>query len=107
MSIEDIILQNDNRGVSQLRKHLPENFCMETAQKLLNNGSKVIMGTGFYIYSLDAPETDGPVGVAFLAKALRVSVICAIGSYSISISSIASSAIARFLATTLTTGCPS
>ena len=43
MSIEDIILQNDNRGVSQLRKHLPENFCMETAQKLLNNGSKVIM----------------------------------------------------------------
>ena len=71
MSIEDIILQNDNRGVSQLRKHLPENFCMETAQKLLNNGPKVIIGTGFYIYSLDAPETDGPVGVAFLAKALQ------------------------------------
>ncbi len=71
MSIEDIILQNDNRGVSQLRKHLPENFCMETAQKLLNNGSNVIIGTGFYIYSLDAPETDGPVGVAFLAKALQ------------------------------------
>ena len=71
MTIEDIILQNDNRGVSQLRKHLSENFCMDGANKLLNNGSKVIIGTGFYIYSLDAPETDGPVGVTFLAKALQ------------------------------------
>ena len=70
-SIEDIILACDRRGISKLRKHMPESFCYEAAQLLIDNPGPVIICTGFYILRASAPETDGPPGAFFLGQALE------------------------------------
>ena len=75
MSIEDIILSHDRRGISALRGYLPSHFCDEAASFILdncgdNNGTALIT-TGFFILSAQAPETDGPPGAVALAKALH------------------------------------
>lgn len=68
--IEDIILDRDKRGVSALRGHLPDNFCEQTAQFILDHPGRVLILTGFYILAAGAPETDGPPGAYFLGQAL-------------------------------------
>ncbi len=75
MSIEDIILSHDRRGISTLRDYLSPHFCDEAATFILdnrrdNNGTALIT-TGFFILSAQAPETDGPPGALALAKALH------------------------------------
>jgi len=75
MSIEDIILSHDRRGISTLRDYLAPHFCNEAATFILdnrgtNNGTALIT-TGFFIRSAQAPETDGPPGAVALAKALH------------------------------------
>ncbi len=45
-SIEDTILENDMRGVSELRGHLPADFCIRAAQYILDNPGAGIMVTG-------------------------------------------------------------
>ena len=62
MSIEDIILDRDSRGVSKLRGHLPANFCQEAAELILANPGTALIATGFYILASSLPETDGPPG---------------------------------------------
>ena len=69
--IEDIILDNDQRGVSALRIHLPNNFCEIAAQIILDNPGPVLICTGFLILSARSPETDGPPGAYFLGQALE------------------------------------
>ena len=69
-SIEDIILHNDNRGISALRPYLPKNFCTQAAQYILHNKGLVFITTGFYVLKSDAPETDGPPGAFALGSAL-------------------------------------
>ncbi|MBI2846421.1 MAG: DUF4392 domain-containing protein [Chloroflexi bacterium] len=71
MTIEDVILSRDNRGISALRGHLPQNFCDEAARFILDNKGTAIIATGFYIRSAAAPETDGPPGAIAMGKALR------------------------------------
>lgn len=69
--IEDIILRNDRRGVSGLRHYLPDDFCTQAAQYILDHPGPAIICTGFYILSAGAPETDGPPGAHFLGQALE------------------------------------
>lgn len=70
-AIEDIILRNDSRGVSGLRCYLPDDFCTQAAQYILDHPGSAIVCTGFYIASAGAPETDGPPGAYFIGQALE------------------------------------
>ena len=71
MSIEDIILDCDSRGISSLREYLPSDFCSQAAKSVLNHPGLAIIVTGFYILSADAPETDGPPGAIAIGNALE------------------------------------
>ena len=71
MSIEDIILNHDRRGISALQGHMPPNFCEEAASLILENPGTVLITTGFYILACKAPETDGPPGAIVIGKALQ------------------------------------
>ncbi len=70
-SIEDIILENDMRGVSHLRSHLPDDFCHQAAQYILDHPGNVAIVTGFYILSAGKHETDGPPGAIAIGDALQ------------------------------------
>ena len=79
-SIEDIILQQDKRGVAKLRPHLPADFCSQAAQFMMDHPGDVAITTGFYILMTGTPETDGPpgalaIGNAFQALGRRVSYV--------------------------------
>lgn len=71
MSIEDIILDCDSRGISCLREYLPRDFCSQAAKLVLDNPGLAIIVTGFYISSANAPETDGPPGAIAIGNALE------------------------------------
>ena len=70
-SIEDIILDQDQRGVSHLRGHVPADFCTRAAQYLLDHPGPAIIATGFYILSAGKHETDGPPGAIAIGNALQ------------------------------------
>lgn len=69
-TIEDIILQDDTRGISALREHLPANFIEEAAEQVLGRPGKALIVTGFYIAYAGAAETDGPPGAVAIGQAL-------------------------------------
>lgn len=75
MSIEDIILSHDRRGISRLRGHLPGDFCCEAAAFLLGKMGRgrgpAVITTGFYVPCAGAAETDGPPGAIALGGALQ------------------------------------
>ena len=71
MTIEDIILDHDRRGISALRPHLPEDFCDQAAGLILDNPGTALIVTGFYILAAGAAETDGPPGAVVIGDALR------------------------------------
>ena len=66
--IEDIILEKDTRGMSELRELLPFNFCEQAANFLYRYMDSVVIVTGFYVDGFC--ETDGPVSSIMLAEAL-------------------------------------
>ena len=70
MSIEDIILDRDRRGISQLRPHLPPDFCDQAAGLILDSPGTAVIVTGFYILAAGATETDGPPGAIVIGRAL-------------------------------------
>ena len=70
-TIEDIILQQDKRGVSALRQHLSPEFCSEAAEYILDHSGDVAITTGFYILMTGTPETDGPPGAIAIGNALQ------------------------------------
>ena len=70
-TVEDIILDFDQRNISSLRKHLPTNFCDEASNLILENPGTVLIATGFYILAGGAAETDGPPGAVALGDALN------------------------------------
>ena len=71
MTIEDIILDRDRRGISELRPHLPPDFCDRAAATVLENPGPALIVTGFHILTAGAPETDGPPGAVVIGDALR------------------------------------
>ena len=52
MTIEDIILDRDRRGISELRPYLSADYATQAAQLILDNPGTAFIVTGFYI--LDA-----------------------------------------------------
>lgn len=70
-TIEDIILDKDGRGISELRSHLPNDFCTQAAQLILDNPGHAFICSGFYILAAGAPETDGPPGAYLLGRTLQ------------------------------------
>lgn len=71
VTIEDVILRYDRRGVSALRPHLPADFCRQAASLLAERRGVVLITTGFYILRTGTPETDGPPGAVVLGQALQ------------------------------------
>ncbi len=70
-TIEDIILEQDQRGVSHLRGHVAPDFCTQAAQYVLDNPGPALIATGFYILSAGKHETDGPPGAIAIGDALH------------------------------------
>ena len=70
MSIENIILDRDRRGISALRPHLPDDFCGQAATLVLDNPGTTVIVTGFYILAAGKVETDGPPGAIVIGNAL-------------------------------------
>ena len=68
--IEEIILQDDMRGMSALRPHMNPGYVRASADLLLNHQGLTFIATGFYILAADAPETDGPPGAVAIGNAL-------------------------------------
>ena len=71
MTFDELILSQDKRGISKLKDSLPEKFCIDAAQFVLDNPGKVFIVTGFYILSAKAAETDGPPGAVAIGNALE------------------------------------
>ena len=71
MTIEDIVLDRDQRGISALRPHLPDDFCDQAASLILEHPGTAMIATGFYILAAGATETDGPPGAIAIGDALQ------------------------------------
>jgi hypothetical protein len=71
ISLEDIILSSDKRGISGLRAFIGNNYCEKSVDLIPNIPSTIGITTGFYIISADAPETDGPPGAIAIGNALE------------------------------------
>ena len=69
-TIEDIILDQDKRGMLALRPHLPDDYCSQAAQFIMDHPGHVIIVTGFYVVMAGKPETDGPPGALAIGEAL-------------------------------------
>ena len=70
-TIEELILSEDRRGVSELSHLLPPDFCDRAAQHILDHPGKVAIVTGFYILTAGKHETDGPPGAIAIGNALQ------------------------------------
>ena len=71
-SLEDLILLNDQRGISMLRGYLDKNFCESAAKFALAHQGNILIITGFYILSAGKHETDGPPGAIAIGNALKL-----------------------------------
>ena len=71
LTIEDIILSNDQRGISELRDLVPPDSCARAAELVLDNAGTILITTGFYILSAGAAETDGPPGAIAIGVGLE------------------------------------
>ncbi len=70
-TIEDLILSEDKRGVSELRPFVPADFCDRAARYILDHPGRVAIITGFYILTAGQHETDGPPGAIAIGNALQ------------------------------------
>ena len=71
ITIEQIILDQDQRGISALSPFLPSDYCSGAARYVLANDGPVLIATGFYILNGGAVETDGPPGAYAIGRALE------------------------------------
>ena len=70
-TIEDIILQQDKRGVAELRPHLAPDFCSQAAVYIMEHPGGTIVTSGYFITMSGGPETDGPPGAIAIGRALQ------------------------------------
>ena len=68
--IEDIVLQDDMRGMTALKPHMPDGYMESCADLLLDHPGTIFIVTGFYIIAAGATETDGPPGAVAIGNAL-------------------------------------
>ena len=69
--IEDIILQEDFRGMKHLSEFMNENYVSNASDLLLKSEGEILIVTGFYILKAKSPETDGPPGAMAISNALN------------------------------------
>ncbi|MDP3062747.1 MAG: DUF4392 domain-containing protein [Chloroflexota bacterium] len=69
--IEDLILEQDRRGISALRPFLPPDYCRLAARFIQDHPGPAIITTGFYIRTAGVAETDGPPGAIAIGRALQ------------------------------------
>ncbi len=69
--LEDIILEQDKRGIAPLRQFIPSDYLTRSAEIVLSNTGKVFITTGFYILTAGTIETDGPPGAIALGNGLE------------------------------------
>jgi hypothetical protein len=69
MIIDEIVLLNDKRGISQLKDYVESNSYRKAAEFALGNLGTVFITTGFFVKGFI--ETDGPPGTIVLARALK------------------------------------
>jgi hypothetical protein len=69
MTIEDVILSEDRRGMRRLRPYLPDDFCRRAAWALFGASARVLVVSGFHVEQ--KCETDGPPGALAIAQAIR------------------------------------
>lgn len=70
ISVEDIILARDRRGIAAVRSFLPSDFCARAARLALEHVGTALIITGFYILEAGKPENDGPPGAIAIGRAL-------------------------------------
>ncbi len=70
-TLEDILLADDQRGMTALRPYLAADYCQQAARLLHGNSRRVLICTGFYVQRLRAPETDGPPGALAIGRAVE------------------------------------
>jgi len=68
-TIEQELLVNDRRGVSELLPHLSADFVERAAAVVLQTAGTVLIVTGFYVNG--SAETDGPPGAIAIGNALQ------------------------------------
>ena len=68
--IEDIVLQDDMRGMTALKPHMPDGYMESCADLLLDHPGTIFIVTGFYIIAAEKTETDGPPGAVAIGNAL-------------------------------------
>lgn len=68
--IEDIVLQDDMRGMTALKPHMPDGYMESCADLLLDHPGTIFVVTGFYIMAAEKTETDGPPGAVAIGNAL-------------------------------------
>jgi hypothetical protein len=71
MSIENIVLSRDHRGMSALRPYLAPDYCERAAALILDHPGTVLIATGFYVPAGSATETDGPPGAIALGRVIE------------------------------------
>jgi len=69
--IQDIILQEDFRGMKHLSEFMCENYVSNASDLLLKSEGEILIVTGFYILNAKSPETDGPPGAIAISNALN------------------------------------
>ena len=57
--------------MAQLRPHLPQDFCSQAAQYIMDHPGDAVIVTGFFILMTGTPETDGPPGAIAIGNALQ------------------------------------
>ncbi len=69
MKINEIVNMHGERGMRTIADQIGDDTYFAGVQKLLSTNMPILIVTGFWVNG--KPETDGPAGAYFLAKALR------------------------------------
>ena len=70
--IENIILQDDFRGMKNLKEFMPKDYLSRSSDLLLQSKGEILIVSGFYILNSKSPETDGPPGAVAISSPLRI-----------------------------------
>ena len=71
LDIEKIILEDDQRGMTSIYEKVNKGYLERSVDLILENKGLVFISTGFYIFSAQSAETDGPPGAIALGETLE------------------------------------
>jgi hypothetical protein len=71
LDIEKIILEDDQRGMTSIYEKIQKGYLEKSVDLILEKKGVVFISTGFYIFSAQSSETDGPPGAIALGETLE------------------------------------